>query len=424
MEVKPLRQGSVRAGYKQTEVGVIPEEWEIQTGEQITTLIGKGGSPRWQGFEYSNGGMLFITSENVRNGFLDIREPKYLPLAFHEKLKRTKLQKHDILVNLVGASIGRSCQIQQDLGEANVNQAVAVFRVKDEHSSAFLACCFQAPATIERILAMQVDAARPNISLGDLRRFSIQLPPLPEQRAIATALSDVDGLLRGLDRLIAKKRDLKQAAMQQLLTGQTRLPGFHGEWEVKRLGELATIKDGTHQTPRYVQTGVLFYSVEHVTSGDFTNTKYISEEEHKFLTRTAKIERGDILMTRIGSIGDCKLIDWDVEASFYVSLALLKIRSGYSAAFISHYSNTAAFKKEAELHSLQSAIPMKINLGPISNVKVELPPTLAEQTAIAEVLTEMDAELAALEQRGEKTRALKQAMMQELLTGRIRLVES
>jgi hypothetical protein len=115
MEVKP--------GYKQTEVGVIPEDWEIRTGEQLTTLIGKGGSPRWQGFEYSNAGMLFVTSENVRDGFLDIRDPKYLPLAFHEKLKRTKLRKHDILINLVGASIGRSCQILEDLGEANVNQA-------------------------------------------------------------------------------------------------------------------------------------------------------------------------------------------------------------------------------------------------------------------------------------------------------------
>jgi len=165
--------------YKQTDVGVIPEEWEILTGEQITTLIGKGGSPRWQGFEYSNRGMLFVTSENVRDGFLDIREPKYLPLAFHEKLKRTKLQKHDILVNLVGASIGRSCHIQQDLGEANVNQAVAVFRVKEGHSSAFVACFFQAPTTIERILEMQVDAARPNISLGDLRRFPMPLPPPP-----------------------------------------------------------------------------------------------------------------------------------------------------------------------------------------------------------------------------------------------------
>jgi len=185
--------------------------------------------------------------------------------------------------------------------------------------------------------------------------------------------------------------------------------------------DVATIKDGTHQTPKYVPCGIPFFSVEHVTSGDFKNTKFISEQEHRFLTRSFKIEKGDILMTRIGSIGDCKLIDWEVDASFYVSLALLKIHPGYSAEYIAHYSKSASFQKEVELHSLQSAIPKKINLGPISNVRIELPP-LPEQTAIAAVLSEMDAELAALEQRREKTRALKQAMMQELLTGRTRLV--
>jgi type I restriction enzyme S subunit len=209
--------------------------------------------------------------------------------------------------------------------------------------------------------------------------------------------------------------------MQQLFTCQTRLPGFHGEWKVRRLGDVAVIRDGTHQTPKYVASGIPFFSVEHVTSGDFKNTRFISEEEHRFLTRSFKIAKGDILMTRIGSIGDCKLIDWEVEASFYVSLALLKIHVDYSAAYIAHYSNSAAFKKEVELHSLQSAIPKKINLGPISNVRLEIPP-LPEQTAIADVLSDMDAELAALEQRRDKTRALKQGMMQELLTGKTRLV--
>ena len=215
----------------------------------------------------------------------------------------------------------------------------------------------------------------------------------------------------------------KQAAMQQLLTGKTRLPGFEGEWEVKTLGEIATtIKDGTHQTPKYVASGVPFYSVEHVTSGDFSNTKFISIEEHRFLSQSFKIEKGDILMTRIGSIGNCKLIDWEVEASFYVSLALLKIRSDASSAFIAHYSNSRAFKEEVQLHSLPSAVPKKINLGPISNVAIKIPPTLEEQVAIAIVLTDMDTEISAFEQRRDKTKDIKQAMMQELLTGKTRLV--
>jgi type I restriction enzyme S subunit len=212
-----------KPGYKQTEVGVIPEDWEIQNGEEITMLIGKGSSPRWQGFDYAIDGMLFITSENVRHGFLDIQEPKYLPIAFHDKLKRTKLLLNDILINLVGASIGRSCRICFEVGEANVNQAVAVFRVKDEYSASFFAYYFQLPSTIDRILDMQVDAARQNISLGDLRSFLIPLPAKAEQTAIAAILSDMDAEITSLETKLTKARQIKQGMMQELLTGRIRL---------------------------------------------------------------------------------------------------------------------------------------------------------------------------------------------------------
>jgi type I restriction enzyme, S subunit len=191
------------------------------------------------------------------------------------------------------------------------------------------------------------------------------------------------------------------------------------EWMVKRLGDLAKVHDGTHQTPKYVTDGIPFYSVEHITSGDFTNTKFISNEEHRFLTRSYKLERGDVLMTRIGSIGECRLVNWDVNASFYVSLALLKIH-GADAAFFTQYSNSRAFKTEAELHSLLSAIPKKINLGPISDIRLALPP-LPEQRAIAEALSDVDALLDGLDRLIAKKRDIKQATMQQLLTGKTRL---
>jgi hypothetical protein len=165
---------------------------------------------------------------------------------------------------------------------------------------------------------------------GELNRVSQSLTgrirELAERyaKSLAQCSEEVAALSVRVNAHLKKMGALTKA---QLLTGQARLPGFKGDWQVKRLGELATIRDGTHQTPRYVESGIPFYSVEHVTSGDFSNTKFISEEEHRFLTRSVRIEKGDILMTRIGSIGDCKLVDWDVEASFYVSLALLKIRN-------------------------------------------------------------------------------------------------
>jgi type I restriction enzyme S subunit len=201
---------------------------------------------------------------------------------------------------------------------------------------------------------------------------------------------------------------------------KTDLGVIPGNWEFTRLGDIATISDGTHQTPKYVPNGIPFYSVEHVTSGDFKNTKFISEKEHQFLTRFSKIEKGNILMTRIGSIGDCKLIDWDVNASFYVSLALLKIDKNNDPSYIVQYSNSSFFKKEVELNSLQSAIPKKINLGPISNVRVLLPPLL-EQQAISEVLSDVDELIDSLDALIDKKCNLKQATMQQLLTRETRL---
>ena len=249
-------------------------------------------------------------------------------------------------------------------------------------------------------------------------------PAKSEQTRIATALYNIDALISEMGRLIEKKRAIKQGAMQQLLTGKKRLKGFSEPWVEKKLGELSSIYDGTHQTPHYVDNGVPFYSVENVTANDFVNTKYISEKEHKQLSARVKIELGDVLMTRIGSIGKCKYVDWNPKASFYVSLALLKCVDSVDAKFVSYYSNSKQFKNEIELRSLFMAIPQKINLGPISEIIMIVPPSREEQSAIASILTSMDNEISALEAKKAKYEQIKQGMMQQLLTGKIRLVET
>jgi type I restriction enzyme S subunit len=414
MELKP--------GYKLTEVGVIPEDWGNTKINNITTKVGSGITPTGGNRVYKQEGRPFLRSQNVGWGCLLLDDIAFIDEGTHSTFPETEIQIGDVFLNITGASIGRSSIADFRVAGGNVNQHVCIIRTNDSLlMPRFLNFILLSSLGQRQIDSFQAGGNRQGLNFSQVRSISIPIPPIPEQRSIATALSDMDELLGGLDRLITKKRDLKQSAMQQLLTGKTRLSGFDGEWGVKPLGEIATIRDGTHQTPRYVNSGIPFYSVEHVTSGDFNNTKFISKEEHQALTKFFKIEKGDILMTRIGSIGDCKLIDWDVDASFYVSLALLKIQEGYSAAYITHYSNTEAFKKETELNSLQSAIPRKINLGPISNIKIKVPP-LPEQNAIASILSDMDTEIATLEQRRNKTRDLKQAMMQELLTGRIRLL--
>jgi type I restriction enzyme, S subunit len=434
---------AVKPGYKQTEVGVIPKDWETRSGENLTTLIGKGASPRWQGFSYTESGMLFVTSENVRDGYLDIREPKFFPLAFHEKLKRTKLYKGDVLINLVGASIGRSCQIRDELGEANVNQAVAVFRVKDQYCSSFLAYCFQSPMTVDRILEMQVDAARPNISLSDLRRFLIPLPPTrAEQESIAEALSDADALIESFEQLIVKKRDLKQGAMQELLAGKRRLPGFEvksgykqtefglipQDWETPELGGiLKSMQLGGNYKNSEFQTNWPLIKMGNLGRGSINleRLEFIHPSQRPAIRDRLRNE--DVIFNTRNTLDLVgKVAIWREElpeAYFNSNIMRMEFNETRvsSKRFMNFMLNTPQLLKRLHEIAIGTTSVAAIYRRDLVKVIIPLPPN-DEQHAIADILSDMDAEIVELEAKLAKARNIKQGMMQELLTGGIRLV--
>jgi type I restriction enzyme, S subunit len=401
--------------FQETEIGPIPQNWRLATGEEITSLITKGASPRWQGFAYGNSGMLFVTSENVRDGFLDISKPKFLPMEFHEKIARSAIRKGDMLVNLVGASIGRSCLIRRELGVANINQAVAVFRPNTLVDPDFVSFAFQHPETIQRILGMQVEAARPNISLGDLRAFKLALPPLPEQQAIAAALSDADGVVAGLERVIAKKRLIKQGAMQDLLTARRRLPGFSGEWEVKPFAQIARIRNTKVQTlgNPLAQNCIELEQVEHETGRilfwvDATNRATVKYQ----------FEPGDVLFGRLRPYlrkfhraniqGVCSTEIWPL------------MTQGINSGFLYQVVQSDGFIAAA-CEAYGTHMP-RADWGKIATHQIQVPVDPNEQEAIGEVLADMENEIQTLESRLAKARAVKEGMMQNLLTGRVRLV--
>tara|TARA_E500000318_G_C3540596_1_gene204482 strand:- start:61 stop:1284 length:1224 start_codon:yes stop_codon:yes gene_type:complete len=203
---------------------------------------------------------------------------------------------------------------------------------------------------------------------------------------------------------------------------ETVLGAIPIDWEVLTLGEVCLqICDGTHFTPTYVEAGVPFYSVENVTRRDFENVKYISHQEHASLIKRCKPEKGDILMTRIGSIADTTLIDWDVDASIYVSLALLKVNDRADPSYIYAYSKSKAFVQGAESRSLMNAVPKKINMCEIASILLAVPISKIEQVKIAEALSDVDALIEALEKLIAKKRLIKKGAMKELLTGKRRL---
>ena len=420
-----LSMVEMKSGYKMTEVGVIPEDWEVKTLGKLACINGRIG---FRGYTVKDlvrkgEGAIAIGGKHISKNYLDLSDAEYISWKKYYESPKIMVKQGDIVLAQRG-TLGKSALIKSDIGPATINPSLVLIN-KIKCNNLYLIYNMQSSSVTDYILQINSQTSIPMISQKQIEGIKIAIAKLDcEQAAIATALSDVDSLISALTKKIEKKKAIKQGLMQQLLTGKKRLPGFNDKWKSMLLGDIAEVKDGTHQTPKYVKSGGKpFYSVENVTADDFKNVKHISLEEHKALTSNYRIEKGDVLMTRIGSIGCCKYVDWDVDASFYVSLALLKINEKYDSKFISYLSNIKSFKEEVMLNSLVFAIPQKINLGNISLIKVYIPTSKAEQTAIANILSDCDSEIAALEEKRDKYKEIKQGMMQQLLTGKIRLIK-
>jgi type I restriction enzyme S subunit len=260
----------------------------------------------------------------------------------------------------------------------------------------------------------------PSLNTQLLKSVVTIVPTESEQRAISTVLSDTDALIESLDRLIAKKQDVKQATMQQLLTGKTRLPGFSGEWEVKRLGEVFAISAGSSKSAYISAEGDYWIcdmgSVS--TEGQLIVSKRTSYRGDFLLAGDLIMPKDDIGGGKI--IGKVGHIDQDDTYILGDHVYCLRAREGDSRFLtyrINSYETNSALRKKV----IGSA---QLGLGRKSVEEQEiLFPSPTEQTAIATILSDLDAEIAALEARRDKTRALKQGMMQELLTGKTRLVK-
>jgi len=237
------------------------------------------------------------------------------------------------------------------------------------------------------------------------RALRIPLPSRTEQQAIAEVLSDADALIESLEQLIAKKRHIKQGAMQELLTGKKRLPGFGGEWEVKQLGEIA-----------------------HIKTGNRNNQDKVEDGEYPFFLRSATVERinsysHDCEAILVPGEGDISGIFHYIYGRFDVHqrvYAITQFSPDVSGKYV-HLYMTMNFGAHAMQNSVKATVD-SLRLPTFQNFEVALPPTTEEQTAITAILSDMDAEIAALEAKLAKARQIKQGMMRELLTGRIRLV--
>lgn len=263
------------------------------------------------------------------------------------------------------------------------------------------------------------------LTAPQVNRYQIDLPPLSEQHTIAAALSDVDALIAGLEKLIAKKRALKQAAMQQLLTGQTRLPGFSGEWEPRQLRQSGTFLKGSGVKRDEAMSGELpcvRYGEIYTVHSDVVRT-FHSRISPQVAATATPIQKGDLLFAGSGEtkaeIGKCVAMALPMEAYAGGDIVILRLRSG-NPSFFGYLLNTPAVVRQKSNLGQGDAV-VHISALALSSIEVQVP-SMEEQTAIAAVLSDMDGDLSELQARLAKTRELKQGMMQELLTGRTRLV--
>lgn len=406
-------------GYKHSDVGVIPDDWDAVPLSQTAKRITRGASPRpidspvWFDSRSSVGWVRI--SDVTRSGRYLTETTQRLS---EEGIRRSRPVPSGSLIMSICATVGRPIETRID---TCIHDGFVVF----DQPSIDQSYLYHVLAALETTWSKHGQTgSQMNLNTGLINSCLIPLPPTEtEQRAIAQALSDVDALLAALDKIIAKKRDLKQATMQRLLTGKTRLPGFSGEWRIRRLGEEATFHKGkglpkSHITPfgsePCIHYGELFTQYPEIIKEVFSST----DKQGAYFRSIAN----DVLMPTSDvtprGLAKASCIQMD---GVILGGDILVIRTDPSRVYGPFLSYVIRREEAQVLRLVTGTTVFHLYGADMKKFLFQLPP-IDEQRAIACVLSDMDAELSALEARREKTRQLKQAMMQELLTGKTRLI--
>jgi len=414
----------VRPGYKQTEVGVIPEGWTIVTLENTSTsnglIRGPFGGALKKSFFTGHGYKVY----EQRNAIYKTHEigDYYINLEKFKELERFRIRPGDYIVSCSG-TIGCIYQIPSGAPDGVINQALLKISLNGEMvDDKYFLAIFQSESFQNRIKENSHGGAMQNLVGMDIfRKTQFQLPPKIEQEAIAEALSDADALIESVEQLIAKKRQIKQGAMQELLTGEIRLPGFEGEWEEKRLGDIAKIQRGA--SPRPIDSPIWFDSnsfigwvrISDVTGSGMFLTGTSQRLSSLGIQHSRLVSAESLIMSICATVGRPIItkIDVCIHDGFVVF-------DNLDADHFFLFYILKWIEPNWTKHG-QTGSQMNLNTGLINETIVKLPPR-KEQSAIATILSDMDEEISALESKLAKTRQLKQGMMQELLTGRIRLI--
>lgn len=414
-------------------ISALPSDWQVV---RLADVLDLRNGVNAEKHSYGHGVQFINVLEVITNSHLFARS-----IPGRVNLPRRLVQSY--AVQFGDLVFNRTSETQEEVGLAAVylDDEVVVFggfvirgRFREQpFDPIYSGYALRAPAVRSQIIAKGQGAIRANIGQMELGQVELPIPRMAEQRAIAAALSDVDSLIAALNALIAKKRAIKQAAMQQLLTGSTRLPGFVGEWQSKSVAELFTFLP-TANNPRadlssdgavgYIHYGDIHTNTRTSLDCSVAQLPMISETK---ISSTARVRDGDLVVVDASEdeagIGKSVELVGVGERQIVAGLHTFLLR-GDRTQIVDGFKQYLQFlpSYRAAMTRLATGISVfGVSKANVASVVVEIP-CLLEQQAIAQVLSDMDAEIEALEARVAKTRDIKQGMMQQLLTGRIRLV--
>jgi len=386
----------VRPGYKQTEIGIIPDEWEVMPLKRISPAQSVGLVINPSTYFDEAGTVPMLLGSNIEEGHIRWELARRISEKSNRSLSASRLAAGDLVMVRVGYP-GVTAVVPTEIDGCNC-ASMMIVRQHSSFDSRWLCSIMNSRHGRSQVEHVQYGTAQKQFNISDAINFSYPVPPLTEQRSIAEALSGADILIETMEQLLAKKRDLKKGAMQGLLTGKQRLSGLTGTWDTKRLGQLLTIRHGRSQHDVASENGRFPILATGGVIGKADDCLY---------------DGPSVLIGRKGTIDKPRFMDtpfWTVDTLFYS-----EVHEPNNAKFLYYRFCLIDWMQYNEASGVPS-----LNAKTIESIEVQIP-SGEEQQSIALLLSDMDAEIAALEEKLEKTLLLKQGMMQELLTGRIRL---
>lgn len=425
-----MKQQQIPQGYKLTEVGIIPEDWEVKSIGQFTSCIA-GGTPSTRITSYWGGNHPWMSSGELHCKFIyDVKERITDEGLINSSAKY--IPSESVLMGLAGQGKTRGTVAINKI-KLCTNQSIAAILPNKDHITAYLFYNLENRYGELRGLSTG-DGGRGGLNLTIIKNINLPFPNIIEQTAIANALSDIDALINQLKKLIVKKQAIKTATMQQLLTGKTRLPAFAyredgnlkgtkqselGEipedWETRYFNEVFKFKQGLQMPIDQQSLDNKIGMIRFIRIVDLT----CKDEPIRYIIDPGKdyhINKNDLFMVRYGAPG---LIGFGYEG--VIANNLFRLISKVKIEELFYYFYLIYIHSKIVGISGSSTMPA-VNFNSLNNVRIRYLPNLREQITIANILSDMDKEISTLEKRLAKTELIKQGMMQELLTGKTRLI--